>query len=145
MNEIQEFKRQGLSVCAIAAVTGFDRKTVRKYLIDPMKQPRYGPRPKRAGPLEEFKSYVDERLSAGVWNAVVLLREVRERGYRGGYTTLKDDLQPKREAREGQRFGALKRHRAGRRKWTGVIWERSRWTVKKGSYPVSPSHSATAA
>jgi len=98
VNEIQELKRQGLSVCAIAAVTGFDRKTVRRYLADPVKQPRYGPRPKRAGPLEEFKSYIDDRLSAGVWNAVVLLRELRERGYRGGYTTLKDYLQPKREA-----------------------------------------------
>ena len=52
MNEIQELKRQGLSVCAIAAVTGFDRKTVRRYLTNPMKQPRYGPRPKRAGPEE---------------------------------------------------------------------------------------------
>jgi transposase len=29
---------------------------------------------------------------------MVLLRELRERGYRGGYTTLKDYLQPKREA-----------------------------------------------
>jgi hypothetical protein len=98
VNEIQELKRQGLSICAIAAVTGFDRKTVRRYLADPVKQPRYGPRPKRAGPLEEFKSYIDDRLSASVWNAVVLLRELRERGYRGGYTILKDYLQPKREA-----------------------------------------------
>jgi hypothetical protein len=28
---------------------------------DPVKQPRYGPRPKRAGPLEEFKSYIYDR------------------------------------------------------------------------------------
>jgi transposase len=33
-----------------------------------------------------------------VWNGVVLLRELRERGYSGGYTVLKDYLQPKREA-----------------------------------------------
>jgi transposase len=32
VNQIEEMRRQGLSVTAIAEVTGFDRKTVRKYL-----------------------------------------------------------------------------------------------------------------
>ena len=98
MNHIEELKWQGLSICAIAAMTGFDRKTVRRYLANPERQPRYGPRPKRRSALDEFIGYIDERLSAGVWNAVVLLRELRERGYAGGYTVLKDYLQPKREA-----------------------------------------------
>ena len=98
MNDIQELRRQGLSICAIAAMTGFDRETVRRYLADPERQPRYGPRPKRASPLDGFKTYIEERLSAAVWNAVVLLRELREHGYTGGYTILKDYLQPKREA-----------------------------------------------
>ena len=98
MNDIGELRRQGLSVYAIAAMTGFDRKTVRKYLANPTQRPRYGPRPKRPSPLEPFKAYLEERLAAGVWNAVVLQRELREKGYRGGYTSLKDYLQPKREA-----------------------------------------------
>jgi transposase len=34
----------------------------------------------------------------GVWNACVLLRELRERNYSGGYTILKDWLQPQRKA-----------------------------------------------
>ena len=79
MNHIEELRRQGLSVCGIAAVTGFDRKTVRKYLANPERQPRYGPRQKRPSQLDPFKPYVDERLAAGVWNAVVLMRELRER------------------------------------------------------------------
>jgi hypothetical protein len=37
-------------------------------------------------------------MRAGVWNACVLLRELRERNYRGGYTILKDWLQPQRKA-----------------------------------------------
>jgi transposase len=37
-------------------------------------------------------------MCAGVWNACVLLRELRERNYCGGYTILKDWLQPKRKA-----------------------------------------------
>ena len=97
MNEIEELKRQGLSVCAIAAVMGLDRKTVRKYLANPERQPRYGPRRQRMSGLEPFKAYIDERLVQGVWNAVVLLRELRERSYKGGYTALKEYLQPKRE------------------------------------------------
>ena len=84
-------------MCGIAAVTGFDRKTVRKYLANPERQPRYGPRQKRPSQLDPFKPYIDERLAAGVWNAVVLMRELRECGYAGGYSTVKEYLQPKRE------------------------------------------------
>jgi transposase len=97
VNQIEELRRQGLSVCGIAAVTGFDRKTVRKYLANPDQQPRYKPRPKRPGQLDAFKQYIDERLSAGVWNAVVLVRELRQLGYVGSYSTVKEYLQPKRE------------------------------------------------
>lgn len=97
MNQIEELRRQGLSVCGIAAVTGFDRKTVRKYLANPERQPRYGPRQKRPSQLDPFKPYIGERLAAGGWNAVVLMRELRERGYAGGDSTVKEYLQPKRE------------------------------------------------
>jgi transposase len=82
VNHIEELRRQGLSVCGIAAVTGFDRKTVRKYLANPEQQPRYGPRQKRPSQLDPFKPYIDGRLATGVWNAVVLVRELRERGLR---------------------------------------------------------------
>ena len=98
VNEIQELRRQGLSITQIGTLTGFDRKTIRKYLGDP-KRPRYGPRPRRGSQLEPFQNYIHERLSAGVWNAVVLLAELKARGYSGGYTILKDYLRPlRREA-----------------------------------------------
>ena len=84
MQQIEELVRQGVSRAAISRLTGFDPKTIRKYLKQQDPGPRYGPRQ----PLP----------SAGVWNAVVLLRELRERGYSGGYTILKDYLQPLREA-----------------------------------------------
>lgn len=98
VNEITELRRQGLSITGISTLTGYDRKTIRKYLRTP-KLPRYGPRRKRGSQLEPFSAYIQERLSAGVWNAVVLLAELKARGYRGGYTTLKDYLRPlRREA-----------------------------------------------
>lgn len=97
MSEIQELHRQGLSVTQIHALTGFARSTVRKYLKHPG-TPRYSPRPKQPGKLEPFLPFLEERLRAGVWNAVVLLRELQGRGYTGGYTTLKEYLHPRRRA-----------------------------------------------
>jgi transposase len=119
VNHIEELRRQGLSLCAIAAQTGFDRKTIRKYLANPAQQPRYGPRPKRPSQLEPYKAYIDERLAAGVWNAIVLLRELRERGYRGGYTVLKEYVQPKREA---SRITAVRRFETPPGRQAQVDW-----------------------
>ena len=98
VQDIEELKRQGLSIRAISGLTGYDRKTIRKYLIRPESAPTYGPRPAAPSKLDAFKPYLDERLKAGVWNAQVLLRELRARGYPGGYTILKDWLQPQRES-----------------------------------------------
>src|SRR5215470_8816235 len=91
-------KREGLSVRAISRLTGYDRKTVRKYLVKRETAPRYGPREKETSKLDPHKAYLEDRLKAGVWNAQVLLRELRQRGYEGGYTILKDWLQPQRAA-----------------------------------------------
>jgi len=98
VQDIEELKRQGLSIRAISGLTGYDRKTIRKYLIQPESAPIYGPRPAAPSKLDAFKPYLDGRLKAGVWNAQVLLRELRARGYPGGYTILKDWLQPQRES-----------------------------------------------
>ena len=95
MEEVQELKRQGLSVRAISRLMGLDRKTISKYLITP-ETPVYGPRPKQASGLDSFKPYLEDRMKAGVWNARVLLRELRERGYKNGYTILTDWLRPQR-------------------------------------------------
>jgi transposase len=73
----------GMSIRAISRLTGYDRKTIRKYLIQPDGVPVFGPRAKQPGKLDRFKPYLEERMRAGVWNARVLLRELRERGYSG--------------------------------------------------------------
>lgn len=95
MNDILELKRQGLSLKRICEITGCDPKTVRKYLKTP-EQPEYGPRAPRPTCLDPFKPFLENRLAAGVWNAVVLLRELKEQGYSGGYTVLTDYLRPRR-------------------------------------------------
>jgi transposase len=99
VNNICEMKRQGLSISRISQMTDLDRKTIRKYLNDPKVRP-YGPRTPRKGVLNDYKPFLEQRLAAGVWNAVVLLRELRERGYTGGYTAIKDYVRPLRQEAE---------------------------------------------
>ena len=72
VDEIKELKREGLSIRAISRLTGYDRKTISRYLLAPGGRPVYGPRPVQMGKLEPFKQYLKERLKAGVWNAQVL-------------------------------------------------------------------------
>lgn len=57
-SDIHEFKRQGLSIQQISALTGFDRKTIRKYLRQ-FVQPRYDPRPPRPTKLDPYIPYLD--------------------------------------------------------------------------------------
>ena len=98
VKELNELQRQGMSIQAISELTGWDRKTIRKYMKAAGRVPEYGPRSEQASKLDAFKPYLEERLGAGVWNARVLLRELRERNYKGGYTILTDWLRPQRSS-----------------------------------------------
>jgi len=100
------------------SVTGFDRKTVRKYLAHPDLEPRYKLRPGRPTLLDPSKAYIEERLAAGVWNAVVLTRELKERGYVSPHT---------RSAPRGSRSGG---HCAGNKQ--------SNANLKTGASPSVP-------
>jgi transposase len=75
VQELKELQRQGMSIQAISELTGWDRKTIRKYVQAAGVAPEYGPRPAQPSKLDAFKPYLEERLRAGVWNARVLLRE----------------------------------------------------------------------
>jgi transposase len=89
--EIRLLHRHGKGVREIARETGLSRNTVRRYLRDEGAV-RYKPRPRRATKLDPFRAYVAQRLAAAapeVIPASVLLTELRERGYAGGYTMLK--------------------------------------------------------
>jgi transposase len=89
---IVDLHRKGLTVSAIARQTGFDRKTVRKYIARGLNVPVYGPRTPRPRLLEPFEAYLGERLKAhpGL-TATRLLRELRERGYQGAYSAVRGD------------------------------------------------------
>lgn len=95
LKSIYELSGEGQSIRSISRNLSISRNTVRKYLRSPG-IPQAKPRPKRPSKLDPYKEHLQQRLSEGVDNGVVLLDEIREQGYTGGYTILKDYLQPYR-------------------------------------------------
>ncbi len=90
---ILELHRQGLSVSAIAARTGHDRKTVRKYIREAPAVPKYKPRTPHEPVIGPYAAYLRERV--GAWPELSgerLLREIRAQGYPGGRTAVNDFL-----------------------------------------------------
>jgi transposase len=107
--EIRVLHRHGKGIREIARETGSSRNTVRRYLRDESAA-RYKARPPRTTKLDPFKDYVIERLTAAAPERIpasVLLRELREQGYTGGYTILKvlaASVRPKEGAAAVVRF-----------------------------------------
>jgi hypothetical protein len=64
--EITDLRREGLSPVALSKLTGYDRKTIRNYLVSPIGSV-YGPRLAPLGKLEPFKptQTISERTPAG--------------------------------------------------------------------------------
>ncbi len=97
--EIRIMHRQGTSIRSIAKELSISRWTVRKYLRSPGLEPVYGPRAVRPSKLDPFRAYIRQRLRDAAprrFPATVLLREIRERGYEGGVSILKDWLASER-------------------------------------------------
>lgn len=97
---IKTLSQRGVYKKDIAAELGVHPKTVSRALkrgaapIDKRKQ--------RGSKLDPFKDKVDQLLGEGVWNAVVILREMQEDGYQGGMTILRKYIAPKRALRPGK-------------------------------------------
>lgn len=97
--ELCELKGKGRSIRGIARELGVSRNSVRKYLRTPG-VPKEKPRRRRESKLDPYTDHIDRRLADGLDNCVVLLRELRAQGYDGGYTILKDYVQPRRRRRQ---------------------------------------------
>jgi transposase len=105
---ILDLHRQGLSVSAIARQLGVDRKTVRSYIAKGLEPPVYKKRSPAPGMVDRFGPYLRERLAAyPALTAVRLWRELKERGFVGCYSIVRDrvrDLRPARASGFETRF-----------------------------------------
>jgi transposase len=86
---IRDLYAQGLSIKAISKKTGFDRKTVRKYL-NITSVPESKKRAKKDSKLDEYEEYIITKLHEGPYTASCLYREIQEMGFAGKYTIVKD-------------------------------------------------------
>ncbi len=94
---IKALADRGVYLKDIAADLGVHPKTVSRAL-----QRGRAPTPTRSprgSKLDPFKPLVDQLLQEGVWNSVVILRELEAKGYTGSRTILRDYIAPKRALR----------------------------------------------
>ena len=95
---MQDQIEKGVYLIDIAADLGVHPRTVRRALQRGGPPP--GKRPHaRHSKLDPYKAAVDRLLQAGVWNAVVIWREIATLGYTGRGSILRDYIRPKRVLR----------------------------------------------
>lgn len=94
---IKTLKARGVYQTDIAAELGVHPRTVSRALKRGS-APQM-PKQKRNSKLDPYKAQIDQLLSEGVWNAVVILREIQAAGYDGKITIVRAYVTPKRALR----------------------------------------------
>lgn len=89
--------RDKLLVPQIAAELSLDERTVRFWLDQESYRPRFGV--KRESKLDGFKKDIARWLEQYPLSATQVLRRLRENGYAGGYSILKEYIRQIRPAR----------------------------------------------
>lgn len=97
--QVRALRQQGQSIRQIARGLDLARNTVRQALRRDA-PPQYGPRPSRGSVIDTYQTYLRKRAPVVGYNAWRLYLEVRERGYRGSYETVKRTVRPWRTARQ---------------------------------------------
>lgn len=94
----QLYDEKGLNVSQIAAELQLDPKTVQKWIEQPTYQPRQGT--KRPSKLDSFKGQISALLERHPYTAQQLLQQLRQQGYAGGYSILKEFVRQVRPVRK---------------------------------------------
>jgi transposase len=103
---IRELHAQGLSITAISDKTGYDRKTVRKYL-NSTKIPEPKQRAKKESKLDQYKDHIIKKVNEAPFTASRLFREIQEMGFTGKCTIVRDFI---RKVRPEQGVQAVYRY-----------------------------------
>lgn len=94
---IQALAQRGLYMCDIAKQVGVHPRTVRRTLARGGAPASRSSR--RGSQLDAYRADIDRFLADGVWNAVVIFRELQTKGYTGQLSILRDYIRPKRAMR----------------------------------------------
>jgi len=105
---IKELKENGMSISKISRELGISRPTVRKYLKSE-KVLSYR-KHKKPSILDPYKPYIKERIEKSDISAIRIFDEIKEKGYKGKYTIVKDYC---REIRKQRSIQAVYRFETG--------------------------------
>jgi transposase len=86
--EVTRMVAAGHPLSDIARRLQLDRKTVRRYRDTSLDHLLSSARDRRHEQLDAFKPYLQQQYAAGVTSGLTLFQGTRERGFRGGYSTL---------------------------------------------------------
>jgi len=103
---IRDLYNKGLNISEIARETGFDRKTVRKY-IAARAPPTTQTRTSKPSKLDDYREYIQQRITEYPLSAARIYREIVDKGFTGKYTIVKDYL---REIRPREIVSAVLRY-----------------------------------
>ncbi len=86
---LRELHKQGMSISEIAKETGYNRRTVSKY-VNSRVPPITKKRAPKASKLDDYKDYIAQRLNSYPLTASRIYYEIQEIGFTGKYTIVKD-------------------------------------------------------
>jgi transposase len=96
--QVQALRAQGKGIKPIMRELGLAKETVRRFYRAGSAGELLGKtRGGRPSLLDEYKPYLHQRWNDGCTSALALHAEIKARGYRGSYGTVRDYLQPFRE------------------------------------------------
>jgi transposase len=96
---VQSLKAQGKGIKPIKRETGLAKETVRRfYYAETVDDLLVKVKDGRPSILDEHKPYLHQRWNEGCTNVIQLHAELRERGYKGSYGTIRACVLPFREA-----------------------------------------------
>jgi len=124
---IKHMHKQGVPKTRIARELGLDPKTVSKAINED--EPPEGKRQSRGSILDPYKDYIKQRLDKYDLTGVRLLREIKERGYAGSYTIVKDYV---RQVKGAKPKPAFVRFETDPGEQAQVDWSRFGWTEFDG-------------
>ena len=90
-------EQRALKVEQIAQALGLDRRTVAKWIAEPRFRPRQSA--PRASKLDPYKSRIRQWLESHPYSARQVFQRLREDGFKGGYSIVKDYVRTVRPRR----------------------------------------------
>ncbi len=100
---IKDLQSHGFNVSQIYRKTGFDRKTIQKY-VNSTSEPEPKKRTKKESKLDSYRRHIDKRVREGDMPASCIYKEIQEMGFTGKYTIVREYI---REVRLPQKIPAI--------------------------------------